>query len=529
MVSEARVDRAMGCRSLALLTVVIGVAVAAIEGTAFAAAWSDSRFGAVTLVSGLRAPTAVTVGPQGRLFVAEQGGRVLTALPGRPPRTLLDISAHVNSYFERGLLGIALDRKFARNGVLYLLYTFENDPAHPDGPGRMTARLVRVVVRHPADPRPMGKRPAERVLLGAAGGSGPCRAPSNGVDCVPSDGTSHTIGTVRVDRRDGTLWVSDGDGYDGPVANEVPLRAYDETSYAGKILHVDGSGRGLARHPFCPQDHDRTHVCTKVYATGFRNPFRFTVDPSDGMLYVGDVGWFQHEEVDGVTAGGDYGWPCYEGARQDGSVQHTFGYRDLAPCQALYRKETDVFHPPARQPLLSYSRGGTSAVVGGPRFHGGAFPRPYRDALFYGDFEQRSVRLVALDRTRRPVGRPRSFAKEWDGVDLQQAPNGNLVYVDLRSGVVQEIRYAPGHRVPEARAIATPRSGRVPLTVRFTVRRRAATRTPLGCYWDFDDGVTASGCAVRHTFRVPGRRAVLLRASDGFKTREARVAVSVNG
>ena len=42
-------------------------------------------------------------------------------------------------------------------------------------------------------------------------------------------------------------------------------------------MHVDRNGNGLPGHPFCPADTNLTHVCTKVYAKGLRNPFRFTL------------------------------------------------------------------------------------------------------------------------------------------------------------------------------------------------------------------------------------------------------------
>ena len=89
-------------------------------------------------------------------------------------------------------------------------------------------------------------------------------------------------------------------------------RTYDPTSFAGKIIHVDRQGRGLANHPFCPGDADLTHVCTKVYATGFRNPFRFTLRPGRGPA-VGDVGYITYEELNLIQPGANYGWPCYEG------------------------------------------------------------------------------------------------------------------------------------------------------------------------------------------------------------------------
>src|SRR5205823_6595348 len=139
----------------------------------------------------------------------------------------------------------------------------------------------------------------------------PCPAAANDVDCIPADGGSHAIGTVRADP-DGTLWMGSGDGLPAADVDPGAIGTYDEQSFRGKILHMDGEGHGLKDHPFCPADSNLDHVCTKLYAEGFRNPFRFSLRPGAGPL-VGDVGWRTREEIDRVVAGRNYGWPCYEG------------------------------------------------------------------------------------------------------------------------------------------------------------------------------------------------------------------------
>jgi len=271
--------------------VVVAVLLAVHAEAASGVALTDPRFGEIALVQGLTAPTAVAVGPGGRLFVAEKAGKVLSALPGHHPRVLLDISHHVNTYDERGLLGIALDRDFSHNGHLYLLYSYDAPGSGHDGSYAVTSRLTRVTVSDPAtDPITLGRDPPEKVLLGAEGRLGPCPAPANDVDCLPAEGQTHSGDTVRVDPRDGTLWVSNGDGAGDSTVDQLAFRALDETSYAGKILHVDVDGRGLPGHPFCPHDTNLQHVCTKVYASGFRNPFRFSIDASTGRLIRGRRG-----------------------------------------------------------------------------------------------------------------------------------------------------------------------------------------------------------------------------------------------
>jgi hypothetical protein len=43
------------------------------------------------------------------------------------PTSFLDIRDRVNDYWDRGLLGLAVDRNFANTGHVYLLYVYEND------------------------------------------------------------------------------------------------------------------------------------------------------------------------------------------------------------------------------------------------------------------------------------------------------------------------------------------------------------------------------------------------------------------
>jgi glucose/arabinose dehydrogenase len=213
----------------------------------------------------------------------------------------------VNSASDRGLLGLAVDNDFATNGWLYLLFSQELNPSSPDGRGPMTSALTRVTVR--ADNTVAEALPGVYIL--GSQGQQPCPTPADTLDCMPSDHYWHTIGTVRVDPTDGTLWVGSGDAH-VVAADALSFRPYDETNTAGKILHVDKNGRGLPDHPFCPEVTDLTRTCTKVYAEGFRNPFRFTLRPGKGPV-VADVGQHDHEEIDLIQPGRNYGWPCYEG------------------------------------------------------------------------------------------------------------------------------------------------------------------------------------------------------------------------
>ena len=216
-----------------------------------------------TVVSGLTAPTAVAWAPDGRMFVAEKGGkvRVVTAAGALVSAPLIDISGHVNTAGDRGLLGIAVDSSFASNKYLYLLYTYDAKTSASDQP--KSSRLTRVTVNA------NNTASAETTLLGSWP-TQPCPEPANNVDCIPSDSTAHSIGTVR-SAPDGTLWIGSGDGSNYGGADPKAVRTHDERTLSGKIAHVDRNGNGLPGHPFCPArptSHRSAQRCSRrAFAT----------------------------------------------------------------------------------------------------------------------------------------------------------------------------------------------------------------------------------------------------------------------
>jgi PKD repeat protein len=434
------------------------------------------------------------------------------AAPGsQTARTVLDLSSEVNDFLDRGFLGLAVDSDFEDRPYLYLLYTYDVNRASetpgPDAPAATVAQLMRVEIG------PDNEILGQEVILGTYA-SGPCPDPVGDLDCLPADGTSHTIGTV-LSAPDGTLFVGSGDAAGYNVADPLSLRAYDENSMAGKILHVDRDGRGLPGHAFCPSETELALVCTKVHAKGFRNPFRFT-QLASGALLVADVGWNSYEELDLVEAGGgSYGWPCYEGPIP------TPIWRDRAECQAEYAKEgTPSAHA---GPIHSYAHAGanaSSAVLAGPEYGGGAYPDEYRGRVFWGDASAGFLRTLALGGPGAPaaVG---DFGDNLWAVDLTAAPNGDLAWVDLGDFVphgayVERLIYSPGNARPNAVMQAAPTAGQAPLTVEFD---GSASSDPdgdaLAYSWSFGDGDSATGAGVSHTYDDAGTFIAALTVADG--------------
>jgi glucose/arabinose dehydrogenase/endonuclease YncB( thermonuclease family) len=483
-----------------------------------------ANFVVQSVVTGLNTPTNFAWLPDGRMLVTEKPGTVRVVKNGTLLATpLIDLTGRVNDYWDHGLLGIAVDPNFATNGFIYLLYTYENDATQYNGP--KTARLARYTVSgDTASPT------SEQVILGTTVGAG-CDQFAMGTDCLPSENPSHSIGTVRFGS-DGTLWVTVGDGASFNVVDPDALRAQNLDSLAGKLLHITTGGQGVAGNPF--SDGNAAHNRSKVWAYGFRNPFRFTFRPGSATPYIGDVGWSTWEEQNVGVAGGNYGWPCYEGQdQQAGYAPTTDPLQNNAPvCQNLYNQGAGA----VRFGLATWGHVDngvqvSSASVGGAFYTGTNFPAQYQGAYFYADYGRSDIRFVTVDASNNATGTPSIFATAADGpVSLQMSPTNDLYYAAINTGEIRKIVYG----TQTATATATPNSGASPLAVQFS---SAGTTDLYGgtltYSWDFGDGGAASTAAnPTHTYTGDGIYTATLTATNSHgepATATAIVTVGTGG
>jgi glucose/arabinose dehydrogenase len=284
---------------------------------------------------------------------------------------------------ECGLLGLALHPQVEKNGQVYVYYSLKIN-------GKLHQRLSRFLV---SKEKPFKIDPdSEQPLMTQA-----------------DPASNHNGGDVHFGP-DGYLYFSCGDGGAGGDA-------FNNAGFINKGFHagvyridvdkqpgslapnphpsvvVDAKGEAYyaipADNPFVKatahrgQPLDPKSVRTETWATGLRNPWRFSFDPKTGACFAGDVGQNLFEEIDILKAGGDYGWSEVEG-------RHLYNKKDASAKQAPAKLAPDSAYV---APIYEYDRKLGNSVTGGVVYRGERIPA-LRDAYVFGDYA--SGRLFAL-------------------------------------------------------------------------------------------------------------------------------------
>jgi glucose/arabinose dehydrogenase len=418
-----------------------------------------------TVVAGFRDPVAIAWTPdQQTMLVAEKEGVVRVVQNGQTlNRPFIDISAQVNAFQDRGLMDVAVYPDFPNQPYVYLMYSYDppetqnfltDASARPDGNGNRAGR----VVRYTADPS-TGYTTAipgsEVVLIGnnstwdnfngfvdstvdldeRPGGIAPDG--SYVQDIIVIDAVAHMGGALRFGA-DGALYISTGDGASYNRADIRGVRTLDVDSLSGKILRIDPiTGEGLRDNPFF--DGNVNSNRSKVYQMGLRNPFRFAIRPGTNTPYIGDVGWFRWEEINRGEPGANFGWPFFEGGK--GESLRTTTYEETPQAQSFYADS--VRNNSVVSPLigLSHLTDSVTSLLLGDFYTGSAFPSEFRGDLFFGDTVRRTISYVNFD----PEGNVQSietFATDVGFVvDLKNAPDGTLYFVDFIIGRIGRLRF----------------------------------------------------------------------------------------
>ena len=289
----------------------------------------------------------------GRLFVVEQPGSIKMIVGGTvQAASFLDITDRVLFSGERGLLSVAFPPNFAAKRYFYVYYTDLNG-------NNQVSRFSLSVNPNVADPA------SEIKILNI---SHPVFANHNGGQLAFGP--------------NGFLYIGIGDG---GGAGDPNNNAQNPASLLGKMLRIDVETAGCVVNPAATPNYcipssnpfvSSPGTLAEIWATGLRNPWRYSFDRATGDLYIGDVGQATREEVDfqpfNSTGGENYGWRILEGS-------------------LCFNPPVGCVMPPAYSPpVVEYDHGLNNsigcAIIGGSVYRG-ANPSLVllQGAYFYGD------------------------------------------------------------------------------------------------------------------------------------------------
>lgn len=457
-----------------------------------------------TLHSPLNGKTGIAFDHLGASYLIEKQGRIVRAAANgsggfASPVVFADFVSEVSTAQEAGLLGIAIDPDYANTRYLYVFYTTASDQ-----------RLVRLRANAAFSAVEAG---SATVLL-----SGLPRASNihkgGDIHFSPADPTAIYIALgddgVRSDRM---TCLSRGGLTQVPVT-QCPDR------YEGKLLKVDaGNGRGLPSNPYFNGNPDS--IASRVWAVGFRNPFRFTFHrgrPDADVLYVSENG-DGVDRISRVRRGSNGGWgPCGDAGACNGPGDVNDGGPFIAPKD------------PNHKVMLTVS----PSLVGIEIADGGPFGTDVLYFARYGAAIRRGQLTGANLDTLQPLDNDGAFFNG-SAVTLRFGPDGHLYYASSGQGPstggndpLRRLRFNAS--TPPTAAFATtpnPPTGLAPLSVQFIDQSSAPGSSLSQRTWTFGDGGSSTVASPSYVYAAPGRYTARLsvRNAAGQQATAERVVV----
>ena len=234
-----------------------------------------------TVADGLQIPWSVDWLSDGTMIFTERGGNLYELKTGASDPVVIHTFASAGSQ-EAGLLGVAVDPDFERNGFVYVYYTYQK-----------LFETHNKIERYRYVPNPAGD------------GAGKLQEGHVILDGIPAS-PWHDGGRIGFGP-DGMLYAATGDAI-------KPGLSQDTNSLAGKILRMNPDGT-------IPDDNPYPGLY--VYSMGHRNPqgMDWTTDHTMIITEHGPSGtpvpFVGHDEINIVTPGGNYGWPVIIGSADD--------------------------------------------------------------------------------------------------------------------------------------------------------------------------------------------------------------------
>lgn len=505
---------------------------------------AENRFEKIVLADNLNEPMELDFLPDGRIIFIERRGAVKTYDPVfKRIETIQQI--RVNSTFEDGLLGLAVDPDFYSNRWIYLFYS------DPEESRQRVSRFTYTAGAYP----PLAN---EKVLL---------TIPTQREECCHAAG-SLQFGPGRL------FYIATGDNTNPFKSNgyapmdERPGRApFDARRTAantndlrGKILRIRVNEEGEVEIPegnLFPKDGSAGRP--EIYVMGCRNPYRISIDQRTGVLYWGDVGPDAakpredrgpagHDEVNRAAAPGFFGWPLFIG---DNKPYRRYDFTRSSAAEAFRPEQPEnrsAFNtgagllPPAQAAFIWYpygqsdefpslGKGGRTAMAG-PVFYSDdyypndeRYPSYFDGKLFIYEWIRGWVMCVTMDETGKlkRIERFMPSSVFSNPSDLEFNARGELFLLEYGKGWFSQnkdarlvqLKYNGGNRRPIARIDCSEQYGKAPLSVRLSAAPSIDyDLDSLSYEWYIDGRRLANTKTATYTFNELGKHRVRLIVKD---------------
>ncbi len=350
-----------------------------------------SQIGLKEIAAGFAQPTFLTHAGDDRIFVVERQGQIQILDGDQPPALpFLDLRDRVgSSSSEQGLLSLAFHPNYTQNGLFYVNYT---------NLGGNT--IVSSFHVSPDDPD-HAKADSEEILLQ-----------------INQPFANHNGGQILFGP-DGYLYIGMGDG---GSQGDPQNNGQDGRTLLGALLRLDVDGGTPYAIPTDNPFDANSGQAEEIWATGLRNPWRFSFDRETGDLFLADVGQNEWEEVNfqpAISTGGvNYGWNILEGNQ-------------------CYRAST-CEQQDLELPVAEYSHtDGNCSITGGYVYRGQSYPE-LRGNYFFTDYCSGTIwglyRQPSGDWQQLPVLQTGLFISSF-GEDL----GGELYALDMASGTIYQL------------------------------------------------------------------------------------------
>ncbi|MDG4856617.1 carbohydrate-binding protein [Streptomyces sp. T-3] len=550
-------------RFVAVAALVLASSVA-VGGPATASVIPASDYQQVTLAKGgakLGEPMSLAVLPNRSVVHTARDGAVRITTPSGT--TSVAGRLNVYSHDEEGLQGVAVDPNFATNRYLWLYYSPRLNTPSGDAPATGTSTDWAVWKGHLNLSRFTLKTDntldmaSEKVVLTVDNDRGQC---------------CHAGGDIDFDAQ-GNLYLTTGDdtnpfessGYSPLDERTSRNPQYDAQRSAantndlrGKLLRIHPEANGTYTIPagnmFAP---GTAKTRPEIYAMGFRNPFRMSVDKATGVVYLGDYGPDAGStnpnrgpngqvEFDRITGPGNYGWPYCTGTNTSTETYNRYTFPsgpsgakyDCAggPVNSSFRNTGLSTLPAPKSAWIRYGGdagtptdfgSGSESPMGGPVYRYDAalnspvkFPQSLSGRFFAGEYGRKWIKAIEVT---AGGGYGDIGAFPWTGtqvMDMAFGPEGALYVLDYGTGTDNQAVYridyvGAGNRNPIAAAKADKTSGPSPLAVNFS---SAGSSDPEGgaltYAWNFGDGATSTAANPAHTYSANGTYTAKLTVTD---------------